>query len=78
MPESLANFYGRKAIITHVDYDNDSLRLLEIGLVPETIIEFMGECFLGGTMMLKFRDTIVCVRRNECEKIYIQKLENPA
>lgn len=77
MPESLADFYGRFAVITAVECDSDLLRLLEIGLIPETVIEFMGECFLGGTMMLKFRNTIVCVRRNECEKIYIQKLENP-
>ena len=44
-----------------------SQRFLELGFLPGAEIEIIGECLLGGTVMIKTKYGIFCVRRSELD-----------
>ena len=46
-------------------------RLLDIGLVPETVVECIGKSPLGDPTAFLVRGAVIALRSEDCKKIYI-------
>ena len=66
---------GQKCLIDKV-YENRNIkrRLLDIGLIPNTLVECVGISPLGDPKAFLIRDAVIVLRSADCNNILIKDL----
>ena len=66
---------GQKCLIDKV-YENRNIkrRLLDIGLIPNTLVECVGISPLGDPKAFLIRDAVIALRSADCNNILIKDL----
>lgn len=66
---------GQKCLIDKV-YENGTIkrRLLDIGLVENTIVECVDVSPLGDPKAFLIRGGVIALRKNDCKNIFIKEL----
>ncbi len=65
--------FGEPAIITGIDHSHPSARrIIEVGFTPGQQIELINKTAFSDPLAFSLRGTIIAIRRNEAESIYIQ------
>lgn len=64
---------GREATISSISGDDAfRLRLLELGLVPGTVITRVGQAPLGDPLSYRVRRAVLCLRRAEATIVAVE------
>jgi ferrous iron transport protein A len=64
---------GQRAIIRDILSEvSERIRLLEMGLLPGTIVECMRIAPLGDALLIKVRGALISIRRNEALTIALE------
>ena len=67
---------GRSAKIVAVDGDDDvGVRLLEMGLIPGTVVRLLGVAPLGDPLEFEVRGYRLSVRKSEAQRITAEALD---
>lgn len=65
---------GQKATVAAIHLpEGERSRLLELGLVPGTVVELVRFAPLGDPLELKVRGYHLTLRRHEAEQVWVQK-----
>ena len=65
--------FGESGIITGIDNSHPSARrIIEVGFTPGQHIELINETAFSDPLAFSLRGTIIAIRRNEADSIYIQ------
>jgi Fe2+ transport system protein FeoA len=66
---------GDRCVVRAIDGPPSAVRrLMELGLVPGTAIEFVRKAPLGCPYELRVRGTHLSIRRSEAERIHVEPL----
>ena len=65
----------RAKVVAVAGSDGISLRLLEMGLTPGVVLEFIGTAPLGDPLELEVRGYRLSIRRNEAARVQIELIE---
>ncbi len=63
---------GQKVKILEFQHRGIFLKLLEMGLLPDTIIEVLGKAPLGDPIYIAVHQTFVALRKSEAQNIVVQ------
>lgn len=66
---------GEKAKILEFKQRSISLKLLEMGLLPNTTIEVVGKAPLGDPIYIAVQETFIALRKSEAQNIVVQIIE---
>jgi|JI8StandDraft_2_1071088.scaffolds.fasta_scaffold01587_8 ferrous iron transport protein A len=63
---------GVKAIVRKFNREDIFLKTLEMGMLPNTIIELVGIAPLGDPICVKVLETLLSIRKSEAEHIEVE------
>lgn len=65
---------GEKAIIKHIDLQIIPTKLLELGCLPENIVELLEEAPLSDPIYLNINGSYLSIRREVAQHIEVEKI----
>lgn len=51
-------------------------RLIDLGFVINTKIQVLGKAVMKTTLAVKIRNSTICIRREQADRIYVEKVNN--
>ncbi|WP_448529046.1 FeoA family protein [Raineya sp.] len=66
---------GEKVKILEFQQRGIFLKLLEMGLLPNTTIEVLGKAPLGDPIYIAVQETLIALRKSEAQNIVVQIIE---
>lgn len=66
---------GKRAVVTHLENDDDiRRRLLDIGIIPGTVLECVGVSPMGDPKAFLIRGGVIALRSEDSENIFIDSV----
>jgi len=66
---------GQKAVVQHFLQEEVFLKVLEMGLLPQSLIEIVSKAPLGDPVNIRLQDTMLSLRKSEAENIVVKIIQ---
>jgi ferrous iron transport protein A len=66
---------GQKAVIQNFLQEEIFLKVLEMGLLPKSLIEIVSKAPLGDPVNIRLQDTMLSLRKSEAESIVVKIIQ---
>ncbi|PKM79207.1 MAG: iron transporter FeoA [Firmicutes bacterium HGW-Firmicutes-13] len=66
---------GKKAFIRKIIKGESYRRMLDMGLVPDTLLKVIREAPMGGPLAFRVRDFYLSLRKSEAQNILVEEVE---